>query len=180
MSAPVLMLVSIALVLQSADASVRIGVAVAAGDGQVCASLPGSALVAGATLTLIQPNDPQSVVYAIVVRPAPACERLERALVPGPYYVVQPPSTTATDAFAPWVALSGKLSTRRVTSGAIAARLSPDHPAVRVRSCTSREGVHLTAWSGAPLTSRRLWHQYYYLGYDVEPTCDDREAGKNR
>jgi hypothetical protein len=39
------------------------------------------------------------------------------------------------------------------------------------RSCTSSEGVHLTVWSGEALRSRRLWHYYYYLGYDTEPNC---------
>ncbi|MCI0689673.1 MAG: hypothetical protein L0Y54_20920 [Sporichthyaceae bacterium] len=39
------------------------------------------------------------------------------------------------------------------------------------RACTSSEGLHLTAWSGTPLQSTRIWHRYYYLGYDVEPSC---------
>ena len=63
-------------------------------------------------------------------------------------------------------------------SGAIVVQLSTAYPNAQVRSCTSREGVHLTAWAGAPLTSQRLWHQYYYLGYDVEPSCDGRDVGE--
>ena len=39
------------------------------------------------------------------------------------------------------------------------------------RACTSSEGVHLTIWAGEPLRSRRLWHRYAYLGYDVVPSC---------
>ncbi|MGL5879455.1 MAG: hypothetical protein ACRC2V_16975 [Xenococcaceae cyanobacterium] len=39
------------------------------------------------------------------------------------------------------------------------------------RSCASAEGLHLTVWSGQALTGTRKWHSYYYLGYDVEPTC---------
>jgi len=31
-------------------------------------------------------------------------------------------------------------------------------------------------WAGAPLKSRRLWHEYYYLGYDVEPSCEARDT----
>lgn len=43
--------------------------------------------------------------------------------------------------------------------------------------CTSAEGVHVTAWAGEPLTGRRIWYAYHYLGYDVEPTCSEAETG---
>lgn len=47
------------------------------------------------------------------------------------------------------------------------------------RVCTSTEGVHLTVWSGEVVENKRLWHDYYYLGYDLIPTCTEREtAGK--
>jgi len=39
------------------------------------------------------------------------------------------------------------------------------------RSCTSNEGVHLSVWVGQALESKRIWHEYVYLGYDVEPSC---------
>jgi len=44
------------------------------------------------------------------------------------------------------------------------------------RSCASTEGIHFTVWSGAPLKGRLRWHQYYYLGYDVEATCTPGEV----
>ena len=37
------------------------------------------------------------------------------------------------------------------------------------------EGLHATAWAGQPLASPRRWHAYYYLGYDVDPTCNESE-----
>ena len=46
---------------------------------------------------------------------------------------------------------------------------------VRFRVCASEEGFHATAWAGEPITSRRIWHAYYYLGYDVEPSCTEPE-----
>jgi hypothetical protein len=45
-----------------------------------------------------------------------------------------------------------------------------------MRRHASYEGLHLAVWAGTPLTSQRLWHQFYYLGYDVEPSCDERDA----
>ncbi|MGD0590815.1 MAG: hypothetical protein ABSA44_08460 [Bacteroidota bacterium] len=67
-----------------------------------------------------------------------------------------------------------------------AERLSVNGPAVsgdidldgikeEFRLCTSSEGIHLTIWSGKPLQGTRRWHRYYYLGYDVEPTCNENE-----
>ena len=43
------------------------------------------------------------------------------------------------------------------------------------RSCTSSEGVHLTIWKGKPLQGKRIWHAYYYLGYDTEPNCKKKD-----
>ena len=40
--------------------------------------------------------------------------------------------------------------------------------------CTSSEGIHLSIWSVKPNQRLLRWHRYYYLGYDVERTCDDR------
>ena len=40
------------------------------------------------------------------------------------------------------------------------------------RQCASGEGVHLTAWRG----NRRTWHEYWYVGFDLESTCTDEEA----
>jgi hypothetical protein len=48
-------------------------------------------------------------------------------------------------------------------------------PPVRFGVCAGTEGLHATAWAGAPLLSPRVWHAYYYLGYDVDPTCSEAE-----
>lgn len=44
------------------------------------------------------------------------------------------------------------------------------------RVCASTEGLHLTVWAGEPLKSKRVWHRYYYLGYDVNPDCKEKET----
>lgn len=43
------------------------------------------------------------------------------------------------------------------------------------RECTSNEGIHLTVWTGRPLLGKRIWHSYYYLGYDTEPNCTEKD-----
>ncbi|NUO76142.1 MAG: hypothetical protein HOQ32_09030 [Lysobacter sp.] len=37
-----------------------------------------------------------------------------------------------------------------------------------LRSCTSMESIHFTAWQGKPLRSARLWHAWVPLGYELE------------
>jgi hypothetical protein len=39
------------------------------------------------------------------------------------------------------------------------------------RTCASGEGLHMTVWYGEPLSTARLWHGYFYLGYDTEADC---------
>ena len=41
--------------------------------------------------------------------------------------------------------------------------------------CTSREGLHLIVRSGDRLSGQTRWRAYYYLGYDVEPTCREED-----
>ena len=163
--------------MQVAAAGPRIGVAAASSEGQICLAMPGPALPSGAAVTLIRPDPRQSVVVATVDRPVPQCERLEQSSISGPYYLVRRPTVAASDSSHVWVVALGRLTTRRNSSGGIVVQLSAAYQHAQVRACTSREGLHLTVWAGTPLKSRRLWHEYYYLGYDVEPSCRDEEVG---
>jgi hypothetical protein len=60
-------------------------------------------------------------------------------------------------------------------AGVVVADLDPDGVRETFRDCTSHEGVHLTIWSGQPLTGSRRWHAYFYLGYETEPSCVERD-----
>ena len=173
-----LVVVAAIIAMQTAAAGVPIGVAAASRDGQLCVAMPAPALAPGTTVTLIHPFPQQSVLVATITRSVPSCERLEQALIPGPYYLAQAAAPIDTGSVSLWVALAGRLRTHRVGSGAIVVRLSTPYPNAQVRSCASREGLHLTVWAGTPLKSQRLWHQYYYLGYDVEPSCDERDVSE--
>jgi hypothetical protein len=152
-------------------AEARIGVA-ASRRGQVCVAMPGPPLIAGSVVTLIEPNRPQSV-RVVTIDGVGACPVLAGAMIAEPYYSIRPFDSEPTV----WVAVPGKPGTRRIGPGVVAVRLTAAQPAAQVRTCTSTEGLHLTVWAGAPLRSRRLWHQYFYLGYDVEPSCEDRDVG---
>ena len=169
--------VSAVLAMQLAGAEPSIGVAAAAQDGRICVAMTAPALVPGTSVTLIRPDPPQSAFVATLERPVPACEPLERAMISGPYYLVRRGAPAGQEAGTLWVAFAGRPDTRDVAPEGVAFHLSPSHPNAQVRSCTSHEGVHLTVWTGIPLKSQRVWHQYYYLGFDVEPSCGEQDVG---
>ena len=41
--------------------------------------------------------------------------------------------------------------------------------------CTSDEGIHSAVWTKTAESTRVLWHDYYYLSYEVEANCDVSE-----
>ncbi|HWJ96469.1 MAG TPA: hypothetical protein VNT33_17195, partial [Telluria sp.] len=47
-------------------------------------------------------------------------------------------------------------------------------PAVSFDLCASVEGIHLIARRG----QRRVWHEYFYLGYDLEQSCTDAQLAE--
>ena len=59
--------------------------------------------------------------------------------------------------------------------GLVSIDLDRDGQREYFRDCTSSEGVHLTIWSGQPLKGKRRWHYYYYLRYDVVPSCQKKD-----
>ncbi len=69
------------------------------------------------------------------------------------------------------IVAAGALAT--VDSGGISIRTSGAGDPYTFRSCASMEGIHFTAWQG----ERRVWHEYYYVPFDLEPNCTDAEVG---
>jgi hypothetical protein len=156
------------LLAGDAHAALRIGVAT-----QACASLAGEAVVPGSALVVVAPNTPQQVFPATVERAVSECNMTSHLERGGPYYSLVWKGAKPGSGFV-GIAFLGNLRTRRVQSE-LALDLGRQHGAARVRSCTSQEGLHLTVWSGEPLKSKRLWHEYWYLGIDVEPSCEKRD-----
>ena len=152
----------------AATGELRIGVA-AADARQHCLALGGAALEAGAPVTLLSLSKPQRVFRAAVVLQVSECSSLVHQDTPGPYYLLR---AEASEDQAPRlaIAVAGRPQTRSV-DGEVRLDLSNRIRQARIRSCSSSEGLHLTVWSGVPLRSTRLWHSYWYLGYDVEPDC---------
>ena len=131
-------------------------------------------------MTLVTVVDRQRLYRLITVRTARECPAMAQRATSGPYYLLAPENGSELPPRPGLgVAVPGRPAVR-VVGGEIRLRLSDGIQEARIRSCTSSEGVHLTVWSGVPLRTRRLWHAYWYLGYDVEPDCrpaDYQEGG---
>ena len=158
--AAVLVFASMAGTAPAATAwSTRIGVAVQK-DGGVCLSIRNSSLKPGDRLSLIDTSKPESTIDAeVVAKAGSACPGITDHAESG--YQLKINRGQAPD-FLPLIAVAG---------GRVA-------PKQKFRSCTSAEGVHLTMWQGKPLHSPRLWHEYYYLGMDVEANCTAKDTAR--
>ena len=147
-------------------------------SGSSVLAMEGPGLLPGAVVTLVTVNDPQQVQRVLISRPLAHSEAMAKHDMRGPYYEVTPQSSSkALPDLA--VAVLGRPNFQRIGT-AVALRVGNPPVSVRVRSCTSSEGLHLTLWDGEPLKGTMLWHDYYYLGFDVEPTCqpaDYRDSG---
>ena len=168
--------------------------------GAYCAALPEANLAAGTAVTLVGPelalsgvidrsieSFPSELVEDLAVRLTNAdhrgsfadCERLQLALfdldpTSAKYHCYRVTTNVAdADTYSDLLAFIGRFDTQRTAEGHIAVEITDSNPNARVRVCNSRESVRLALWAGTPLTSERLWHQSYYLGYEAVPSCED-------
>lgn len=156
--------------------SSQVGVAIAK-SGKVCLAIHRQNIVAGSKVTLVLLRTPQSVSQAEVVRPADGtCPKIDVGDMSLHSYEIRmlkgsmDPSTLAIAVFG-----ASKPFVRRGDS--VTGDVDGDGTPEFFRSCTSSEGVHLTIWSGRPVAGKRRWHQYYYLGYDVQADCTTKDVG---
>jgi len=126
--------------------------------GTACFSIQNARLLHGDVLTIISPQRSRPLGGATIVAPRATCaDQFDRT----------------SSGYALHLA-RGSVANGRIAIGLRAKAASLD--GARATSCTSSEGVHLNIWAARPKASRRLWHAYSYLGYDVEPTCTPSET----
>lgn len=157
----------------------HLGVAVQKSD-MACLYIHNTELAAGSPLMLVLLAPPQSIAKAEIVGPASEnCPRIDQSDTSMKLYQIRmlgkslPPATPA-------IAVSG-FSGRFHTRGKyVTADMDGDGRPEFFRFCASSEGLHMTVWSGKLLRGKPRWHQYYYLGYDVEPNCtpEDTETAR--
>ena len=142
----------------------------------VCFTANDTTLLPETRVTIVFTGHPQhSAVGRITGRAKIPC-------IPGPpmpppdsmQYVAEMPRDTSDRIGVP-IVLLGSVAKPVQRGDTVTIEIEPGQPPIRFRLCASTEGLHATAWAGVPLTSSRRWHAYYYLGYDVEPTCKEAE-----
>lgn len=155
----------------------RLGVVSRFPDERWCLAVADSSLrvgkrIAVATIPIVgASSEVQHGLMEIAEVHPGACVGLWGAYGDADYIVTPVEGSFAEYSGGPAVALVGGTTAFIVEDTLLQVDLDADGQSETFRSCTSQEGLHLTLWDGDPLSSARIWHVYFYLGYDVEPSC---------
>ena len=158
---------AVALWAGAAPASPRLGAALLGSDTTACAAFRGDPLRVGDHVFLFG-IDPPSVTDGWIA--GPASKPCNTAL-DAPAYLVRL-RRPLDDEPGPGIALFDPSARVEYVDGEFVVRTEGAAAPLQFRQCASNEGLHLTAWRG----NRRTWHEYWYLGFDVEPNCSEKES----
>lgn len=161
----------------SATRHATIGVLATFPDGRACLAVPDSGLTPGqplSTASIPLVNDSTASApgtVEVTTTGGGLCAGLWGGYGWADYLVREIHAPVPAYGRGPAIALVGGTAEFSFRDGRLQTDLDGDGVLETFRSCTSNEGLHLTLWAGTPLQSQRLWHHYYALGYDVEPSC---------
>jgi len=120
----------------------------------------------GTAVTLVIADQPQTLAHAEITGAAKTCPAPTTPALPA--YTLK--LTTGT--VPPDEALIAIIGQPSVTLAAGQANLAQPSGAITFKSCTSSEGVHLTAWRAGT----RIWHSYYAVDADLDADCAPPES----
>ena len=144
-------------------------------NGVLCASFGEKPPLVGSSITILETQSPQYFFEGKLGSENESCKVLEKADVVGPYFMVKTEKKIASPFIG--VAVFSK-NTLSVVNNEVVLNAAPSKEKIYFRNCTSNEGLHFSSWQGQPLKGEQLWRVYYYLGYDVEPSCQENEFKK--
>jgi len=122
-------------------------------------------------------GDPQKVQQARSLEPTTApttCKALIQGRAatnakPGiSFYALEAGSVSSTDMGIGIVEPPASLA---VVNGLAQVDLDQDGQSEVFSSCTTSEGIKFAVWTGKAYQGQPRWSGYYYLGYDLQPTC---------
>lgn len=152
-----------------------LGLFAANSHGQFCLSIDHGELKPGQEIILVwvplegEPDKPEIRREKIRAKLAEPCDAINQPAGESNYRL----HAGKVDSARIYIAMAVRPANLRVAGREVTARLGGQE--LTFRACTSSEGVHFSAWPGLNPTDKPLWHRYYYLGYDVEPTCAERD-----
>lgn len=168
----------------------RVGVIQDSRDAGPCLVIADSSLAPGTPLLLVFPDDPQKLgsAYVRARRERPCTEAgdewgavaggeagmPDRTPTPASYDVAvlreagRDSSGARTDL---GIAITWGAGLVALRGDSVAGDLDGDGRVERFGSCTSSEGIHLSVTGDSAGVAARRWHRYYYVPYDLEPTC---------
>lgn len=157
---------------QKINLSRTVGVANSTSDGKICFAISNKTLKRGQRIGVIYADKPQNFRLATVESKTSKSCSSDNDISDGVsfYFLKMKP----LDQPSVEIGVVGLTKTSK-SKGYLRSDINDDKKLEYFRSCTSNEGVHLTVWRGVPLKSKRIWHAYYYLSYDTEPTCKRKD-----
>lgn len=156
--------------------SPRIGVAVSTAS-RTCVAIANPNLTANTPTILVSPLAPQSYMQGEITGPSkgqcPVFENVE----PGFYSYDIHLAQDTTQKLTPLIALVGPMGSLALNNGNVTADLDANNKTQYFRACSATNAIHLTVWSGTPLTSTLLWHGSYYAPNNpgLAPPCGPKE-----
>jgi hypothetical protein len=153
------------------DYQSRVGLVVARDTGAHCLAIRARGLRRGTPMTLADPTDSAAVIQAVITGLIDSACRREDPSPEDSFYSLRVESHVTPRPGTVWFAFLLPDGILKASARGIDGDIDGDGTVERLRVCTSSEGLHFTIWSGEPLVGPRRWHRYFYLGYDVEPSC---------
>lgn len=169
--------------LNQQDISSKVGIVDVNKDGIICLRTKNGDLAEGTSIKIITSffESPQKILSANIekkLQESCAWEDSEAGENPEntSYYSLSLSSEKIEKShIGTGIALINPKKTAKSSAKLVSVDLNEDGKDEYFRGCTSSEGLHLTIWTGKPLKGKRIWHSYYYLGYDTEPNCKEKD-----
>ncbi len=152
-----------------------IGLFAANSQGKFCLLIANGALKPGQEIVLVwvpvegEPYKPEIRRGKVVAKLAAPCDDINAQAGDSSYRL----EAGKLDNGRIYIAIAARPRDLRLAGRQVSARLG--NRQISFRSCTTMEGVHFSAWSGTPPKEQSIWSRGFYLGYDVEPTCVERD-----
>ncbi len=150
------------------DQAFQFGIAATFSPSLACVTFQGEELKPGQTIHVIV-FDPQRWTRGKVVNLRETPCKLE-AFLDGTSYDIQLEQAASVRGELGVAVIASEVLLKIEDKEVILTNHLNNH-SVKFSRCASLEGLHFLARQG----SKRLWHEYYYLGYDIKPTCSEEE-----